>query len=118
MSRKSLIAAAVAVLCLTSCSTSFFYGNGNYSEYGETAYSNEDVNIGDSKQSVLEKYGRPYTQELELVDGKTVETLGYKESMHYGYKVNTFFVFEDGKLVKKIQTEEKPRPEIKIDKKD
>ena len=117
MRRKNLIAAAVAVLCLTSCSA-IFYGSGNYSEYGETFYSNDDVKIGDSKRSILEKYGKPYTQELELVDGKTVETLGYKESMRYGYRVNTFFVFEDGKLIKKIQTEEKPRPEIKVNNKD
>ena len=110
MNRKSWIVAALVVLCLTSC------GSAYYSRFGETAFSNEEIRIGDTKESIIKRYGKPYSQEMELVDGKTVETLGYKESMLYGYKINTFFVFEDGKLVKKLQSEEKPRPEIKVDK--
>lgn len=89
-----------------SCSLSY---------YGTTRYKNDDISLGDSKKLILKKYGRPYSQELELIDGKTIETLGYKEEMSWGYKMNTFFVFEDGKLIRKLQEEEKPRPEIRRD---
>ena len=107
-----MIVPVLAVLCLTSC------GSAYYSHFGETVFSNEEIKIGDTKESIIKRYGKPYTQEMELVDGKVVETLGYKESMLYGYNINTYFVFEDGKLVKKLQSEEKPRPEIKVNKVD
>ena len=110
MRRKNRAVLAVAVICLTSCGTAY------YSHFGETVFSNEDIGIGDTKEAILKKYGNPYTQEVELIDGKTIETLGYKESMLYGYKINTYFVFEDGKLIKKHQSEERPRPEIKVEK--
>lgn len=88
----------------------------NVGTYGATEYSNDDIRLGDSKQTIIEKYGAPYTQEIENVDGKTVETIGYKERMYMGYAMNTWFVFEDGKLVRKWQAEDKPNnASIKID---
>ncbi|MBR1706212.1 MAG: hypothetical protein IJ721_05405 [Bacteroidales bacterium] len=94
--------------CLVGCGAA---------HYGATRFSNEDVHLGDTKESVVKRYGKPYIQEQERVDGKTVETLGYKEDMNYGYKINTFFVFEDGKLVRKVQEEDAPHhPSIKVEK--
>ena len=110
MKKVTITILSFATLCLTSCGVVFS------SDYGATEFSNDDISLGVTKESVIKKYGKPYTQELEMVDGKTFETIGYKEMMHFGYSINTFFFFEDGKLVKKIQDEEKPRPEIKIEK--
>ena len=110
MKKTTITILSFVTLCLTSCGVVFS------SDYGATEFSNEDIRLGDTRESVIKKYGKPYTQELELVDGKTFEIIGYKEMMHFGYSINTFFYFEEGKLIKKIQEEEKPRPEIKIEK--
>ena len=110
MKKVNLFILSFATLCFSSCGVVFS------SDYGATEFSNDDIRLGATKESVIKKYGKPYTQELEMVDGKTFETIGYKERMHFGYSINTFFIFEDGELVKKLQEEEKPRPEIKIDK--
>ena len=110
MKKINIFILSFAALCITSCGVVFS------ADYGATEYSNDDISLGATKEAVIKKYGKPYTQELEMVDGKTFETIGYKEMMHFGYSINTFFFFEDGKLVKKIQDEEKPRPEIKIEK--
>ena len=40
----------------------------------------------------------------------------YKELMAYGYVLNTYFYFEDGKFLKKIQKEERPS-EVVVEKK-
>ena len=111
MKKVNIFILSFAALCLTSCGVAL-----SSSHYGSTDFSNEDIRLGETKESIISKYGKPYIQELEKVDGKTVETIGYKEHMYYGYSINTFFIFEDGKLVKKVQDEEKPRPEIKVDK--
>ncbi len=92
----------IGVLCLSSCGIFF------KSEFGSTSFSNDSISLGQSKEEIIAKYGKPYTQELEYADGKTVETIGYKEHLYYGYKINTYFVFEDGKLVRKLQVEDKP----------
>ena len=95
-----------AVLCLAGCGSAY---------YGSTRYKNDDISLGDSKGRVVQKYGKPYSQEIETIDGKTVETIGYKERMRYGYRINTFFVFEDGKLIRKVQQEQRPHPSITVD---
>ena len=94
------------VFCIVGC------GAGHY---GSTRYKNDDISLGDSKESIIQKYGKPYSQEIELVDGKTIETIGYKERMRYDYKINTYFVFEDGCLVRKVQSEQRPRASFSVD---
>ena len=111
MKKVTITILSFVTLCLTSCGVGAIFT----SDYGATDFSNEDIRLGETKEVIIRKYGKPYTQELEMVDGKTFETIGYKERMNFGYSINTFFIFEDGKLVKKIQEEEKPRPEIKIE---
>lgn len=113
MKKIRIIVLILATCCLASCGIVF-----GVSEYGATKFSNDDIQLGDTKEAIIKKYGKPYSQELELVYGKTIETLGYKESMPYSYKINTYFIFEDGLLIKKIQNEEKPRPEIKVENKE
>lgn len=75
--------------------------------YG-TKYSNDKISLGDSRKSVVHKFGRPYSSDLMSEDGKELEVLCYKEQMPYGYMLNTYFYFSDGRLVKKIQVDEKP----------
>lgn len=103
MSKLGILSVLSGILLCASCGSLTKVGT-----YGATGYSNDDIRLGSSKQVIIEKYGEPYTQEIESVDGKTVETIGYKERMYYGYSINTWFVFEDGKLVRKLQSEDSP----------
>lgn len=41
-------------------------------------------------------------------NGKTMEKIQYKEILAYGNVLDTWFYFEDGKLIRKTQKEEKP----------
>ena len=85
MKKTTITILSFVTLCLTSCGSMFSL------DYGATGFSNEDISLGETKESIIKKYGKPYTQELEVMDGKTLETIGYKESMHFGYSINTYF---------------------------
>ncbi len=64
---------------------------------------------GLAKRLFWKKYGKPFNEELYTEDGDTIEVLCYKERLYantYAHMVSTFFVFRNGKLAKKEQTEE------------
>ena len=79
-----------------------------YSTKYSTKFSNSDIRLGESKSSILLKYGQPYSQEMLQEDGKTTEILCYKESMAYGNTLKTYFYFQDSLLVKKTQVDTAP----------
>ena len=72
-------------------------------------FRNEDIKLGVSKAFILEKYGQPFKEELYTEDGDTIEVLCYKEGLYASlneHMVSTFFVFRNGKLERKEQTDE------------
>lgn len=73
-----------------------------------TKYENKEIQIGESKESILRKFGRPYSEDLLYEDGKLTEILCYKESMPYGYTLNTYFFFQNNTLIKKTQRDNSP----------
>ena len=102
--KRTMILLLVAMLPLLSGCAIFG------TTFQPTKYRNDDIRLGVTKESVILRYGKPYMQELEMKDGKIVETIGYKEWKNGGFSVNTYFFFEDGLLVKKTQTEVRPEP--------
>ena len=95
---KFIIVCVFAIL-LSSC----------VATYTSTRYSNADIHIGESKNSIIRKYGAPYSEEL-LYDNNNIltEIIRYKEPMAYGYTLETFFYFQDSILVKKLQVDNSP----------
>lgn len=73
-----------------------------------TKYENKEIQIGESKESILRKFGRPYSEDLINEDGKLTEIFCYKESMPYGYFLVTYFYFQNNKLIKKTQKDYSP----------
>lgn len=94
---KKILTALFASLLLVSC-------GGLY----HTSYTNSDVRLGESKESIVAKYGQPYSEELLSEGGKQTEILCYREHMAYGHMLKTYFHFQDGVLVKKTQSDESP----------
>ena len=97
---KTMALTALFFLMLSGCSTYF---------RTSTRFRNEDIKLGVSKAFILEKYGKPFKEELYMEDGDTIEVLCYKEGLYAHqneHMVSTFFVFRNGKLAKKEQTEE------------
>ena len=45
-------------------------------------FRNEDIKLGVSKAFILEKYGKPFKEELYMEDGDTIEVLCYKEGLY------------------------------------
>ncbi len=97
---KTMALAALFFLMLSGCSSYF---------RTSTRFRNEDIKLGVSKAFILEKYGKPFKEELYMEDGDTIEVLCYKEGLYAHrneHMVSTFFVFRNGELIKKEQTEE------------
>ena len=97
---KTMALTALFFLMLSGCSSYF---------RTSTQFRNEDIKLGVSKAFILEKYGKPFKEELYTEDGDTIEVLCYKEGVYAHrneHMVSTFFVFRNGKLTKKEQTEE------------
>lgn len=97
---KMLALTALFFLMLSGCSSYF---------RTSTRFRNEDIKLGVSKAFILEKYGKPFKEELYMEDGDTIEVLCYKEGLYAHqneHMVSTFFVFRNEKLAKKEQTEE------------
>ena len=97
---KTMALTALFFLMLSGCSTYF---------RTSTRFRNEDIKLGVSKAFILEKYGKPFKEELYTEDGDTIEVLCYKEGLYAHqneHMVSTFFVFRNGELIKKEQTEE------------
>ena len=75
----------------------------------DSSNSDKDIKLGVSKAFILEKYGQPFKEELYTEDGDTIEVLCYKEGLYASlneHMVSTFFVFRNGKLERKEQTDE------------
>lgn len=98
---KTMALTALFFLMLSGCSLMGLRSS--------TRFRNEDIKLGVSKAFILEKYGKPFKEELYTEDGDTIEVLCYKEGLYAHqneHMVSTFFVFRNGKLAKKEQTEE------------
>lgn len=103
---KKILAGGLLALLMTGC-------GGLY----HTRYPNSNIRLGESKHSIIEKYGRPYSEELLSEHGVQTEILTYKEGMAYGYRLKTSFYFQNDVLVKKIQSEENPSKVVVCDEK-
>ncbi len=98
---KTMALTALFFLMLSGCSLMGLRSS--------TRFRNEDIKLGVSKAFILEKYGKPFKEELYTEDGDTIEVLCYKEGLYAHrneHMVSTFFVFRNGELIKKEQTEE------------
>lgn len=93
---KCIISIAIVIL-ISSCKSLYY-----------TRFVNDNISIGTTKELIIKTYGKPYSENIEYNDGKKLEIVQYKELMAYGYVLNTYFYFEDGKFLKKIQKEERP----------
>ena len=76
-----------------------------------TRYVNADISIGMTKEVVVSKYGRPYSEEMFIDEDELMEILSYKEILAYGSMLKTSFFFRDGRLIRKTQ-EEIQSPEV------
>lgn len=97
---KTMALTALFFLMLSGCSSYF---------RTSTRFRNEDIKLGVSKAFILEKYGKPFNEKLYTEDGDTIEVLCYKEGLYASlneHMVSTFFVFRNGKLERKEQTDE------------
>lgn len=94
--KNSLLILILILQLITGCGIQLKY---------YTQYSNDDISSGMTIEALIEKYGRPYAENLYYENGKKIEVLQYKEIMVYGERLNTFFYFEDGLLFKKTQEE-------------
>lgn len=76
---------------------------------GSTRFSNKEIQIGSTKAAILEKYGRPFKENIQMEKGDTIEVLSYKEELFYdwnSYIVTTNFYFKNSRLFKKEQSDE------------
>ncbi len=76
-----------------------------------TQYVNADISIGMTKEVLVSKYGRPYSEEMFVDKDELMEVLSYKEVLAYGNMLKTRFFFRDGRLIRKTQ-EEIQSPEV------
>ena len=58
--------------------------------------------MGITPQEFIDKYGKPYNQEISCSDNITTKKLLYKEGLYVNgwYIITTAFYFENDKLVK------------------
>lgn len=95
--------------------SAFFVGCGLYNH--STKYPNKEVTIGESKEDILKKYGKPFGESISIEDGNIIETIYYKERVFvsaYDYILSTYFYFQNSKLIKKEQKEEEPPSNLKV----
>lgn len=75
-----------------------------------TRFYPDKVQLGMSRDAFVRRFGEPNMQNVYWQDGVQVEELLYVETLRYrrvGYrKVDSRFVFEDGKLVRREQGED------------
>lgn len=79
--------------------------------YGHsTAYTNQLVKLGDSKEAIFKAFGKPFMENVYKEKNVVVEVWGYKEELIVGNLVQlltTRFYFRDNQLVKKDQVAER-----------
>ena len=102
---KRIISGCFNYRCLFFC---ILIVSSGCSSYYATIYSNTEIRLGESKESIIEKYGQPYSEDLLSDNNEPTEIFCYKETMAYGYILKTYFYFQNNRLIKKIQKEENP----------
>lgn len=67
-----------------------------------STFSKIPVELGVTQQEFINKYGKPYNQEISCIDNITRKKLLYKEELYIEgwYAITTAFYFENDKLVK------------------
>ena len=76
-----------------------------------SAFSKNPVEMGMTQQEFINKYGKPYNQEISCRDNITTIKLLYKEGLYVKgwYIITTSFSFENDKLVKQEVVKEERR---------
>lgn len=76
-----------------------------------SAFSKNQVEMGITQQEFINKYGKPYNQEVSYSDNITTKKLLYKEGLYVKdwYIITTAFYFENDKLVKQEVVKEERR---------
>lgn len=76
-----------------------------------SAFSKKQVEMGITQQEFINKYGKPYNQEVSYSDNITTKKLLYKEGLYIKdwYIITTAFYFENDKLVKQEVVKEERR---------
>ena len=76
-----------------------------------SAFSKNQVEMGVTQQAFINKYGKPYNQEISCTDHITTIKLLYKEGLYVKdwYIITTAFYFENDKLIKQEVVKEERR---------
>lgn len=76
-----------------------------------SAFSKNQVEMGMTQQAFINKYGKPYNQEISRSDDITTIKLLYKEGLYVKdwYIITTAFYFKNDKLVKQEVVKEERR---------
>lgn len=78
--------------------------------YRTTKFTPNDMYIGMDKELVLKTFGTPFKSSRYVDQGKNMEILHYKEIvevMAYDYDLTTILLFENSKLIKITQEDER-----------
>ena len=97
-------------LVLSSAVCLLFFSS-SFTSQKASKFNSSDITLGMDKTEFIKNYGEPFNKDASLTnDGKSEETLFYKEELYNGtwYIVTTAFTFVDGKLTKqKVEKEER-----------
>ena len=97
-------------LACALCTAALLAGCRPAKDMSYTRFYPDKVQLGMSRDAFVRRFGEPNMQNVYWQDGVQVEELLYVETLRYrrvGYrKVDSRFVFEDGKLVRREQGED------------
>lgn len=97
-------------LACALCTAALLAGCRPAKDMSYTRFYPDKVQLGMSRDAFVRRFGEPNMQNVYWQDGVQVEELLYVETLRYrrvGYrKVDSRFVFEDGKLVRREQSED------------
>lgn len=82
-------------------------------------FANAPIELGMSKDTFIKNFGKPFTADKSMENGKILDTLYYNEMLYAGmwYNVTTAFIFEDNKLIKQtVEKEERSYNSCSCDK--
>ena len=95
-----LIALSILIILLcVSC--------GSYN-YFTTKFSHSSLDVGDNFESIIDRFGKPYSTDCSLDKSDTLKVLSYKEIMAHGYILKTRLYFKNSILFKIEQSEYYP----------
>lgn len=98
----------LVIICFFSCAG-----------YRVTKFTPDKIRLGDAKELVLKKYGKPYMMSFSKDGNKVIETFSYKEIVDvdsYSFSVTTTFIFEDAILIKMEQKDDRIDNVVQISK--